>query len=99
GVADIDRVVLGAAAQHLDGAAQFGIPADQRIDLAGTGLLVEVDAEIGEGRALPAGTLVLVLPDAGVLGPANAALLVRPGLGDAVRDEVHGIQPGHVLLL
>ena len=34
GIADIERVVLGAAAQHLDGAVELGIAADQRIDLA-----------------------------------------------------------------
>ena len=34
GIADIERVVLGTAAQHLDGAVQLGVAADQRIDLA-----------------------------------------------------------------
>ena len=35
GIADIERVVLGAAAQDLDGAVDLGVAADQRIDLAG----------------------------------------------------------------
>ena len=39
GIADIERVVLGAAAQHLDGAVDFGLATDQRIDLAGLALL------------------------------------------------------------
>ena len=34
GVADEQRIVLLAAAQHLDGAADLGVAADQRIDLA-----------------------------------------------------------------
>ncbi len=34
GIADIERVVLGAAAEHLDGAVDLGLAADQRIDLA-----------------------------------------------------------------
>jgi hypothetical protein len=48
GIADIERVVLRAAAQHLDGAVDLGLAADQRIDLAGFRLLVEVDAVGGE---------------------------------------------------
>ncbi len=34
GFADEQRIVLLAAAQHLDGPADLGIAADQRIDLA-----------------------------------------------------------------
>ncbi len=51
GVADIERVVLRTAAQDLDRAADLGVTADQRIDLAALGLLVEVDA-IGLQRVL-----------------------------------------------
>ena len=51
GVADIERVVLRTAAQDLDRAVDLGMAADQRIDLAGLGLLVEVDA-IGRQRIL-----------------------------------------------
>ena len=47
-VAHVDRVVLRTAAEHLNGAAQLGIAADQRVDLAGPGLLVEVHAVVGE---------------------------------------------------
>ena len=35
GITDIERVVLGAAAQDLDRAVDLGLAADQRIDLAG----------------------------------------------------------------
>ena len=44
GFADIERIVLLPPAQHLDGAVDLGLAADQRIDLAVLGLLVEVDA-------------------------------------------------------
>ncbi len=43
GLADQDGVVLGAAGQHLDGAADFLVAADHRIELAvARGLAVEV---------------------------------------------------------
>ena len=44
GIADEERIVLLAAAQHLDGAADLGVAADQRVDLALFRLLVEIDA-------------------------------------------------------
>ena len=44
GIADEQRIVLLASAQHLDGAADFDIAPDQRIDLAVPRLLVEIDA-------------------------------------------------------
>ena len=94
GIADIERVVLGAAAQHLDGAVDLGLAADQRIDLARLGLVVEVDA-IGRQRVL----LLLLLAALFGLAAARAGLLFlgaarRPrlagagALGDAVRDVV-----------
>jgi len=43
GLADQGRVVLGAARQHLDDAADFLVAADHRIDLAGAGALGQVD--------------------------------------------------------
>ena len=43
GLADQHRVVLGAAGQHLDDAADLGVPADDRVDLAVAGPLGEVD--------------------------------------------------------
>ena len=39
GLADQHRVVLGAAGQHLDDAADLGVPADDRVDLALAGPL------------------------------------------------------------
>ena len=42
GLADQHRIVLGAARQHLDGAADFLVAADHRIELAGAGGVGEV---------------------------------------------------------
>src|SRR6185437_4704871 len=44
GIADEERVVLLPAAENLDRALDLGIAADQRIDAAGLGLLVQIDA-------------------------------------------------------
>ena len=44
GIADEQRIVLLPAAEHLNRPVDLGIAADQRIDLAVLGLLVEVDA-------------------------------------------------------
>jgi len=44
GFADEERIVLLPPAQHLNGAVDLGLAADQRIDLALARLLVEVDA-------------------------------------------------------
>ncbi len=44
GIADEQRIVLLPAAEHLDGAVDLGLAADQRVDLALARLLVEVDA-------------------------------------------------------
>ena len=43
-IADQQRIVLLPAAQHLDGALDFGLAADQRIDAPFSRLPVEVDA-------------------------------------------------------
>src|SRR5690606_31094754 len=96
GIADIERVVLGAAAEDLDRPVDLGLAADQRIDLPGLRLLVQIDA-IGVQRLLRlvgarlavlgpgaggAGTLLLL---AG--GAAHRAPLAAAGrLGDAVAD-------------
>ncbi len=42
GLADQDRIVLGAAGEHLDGAADLLVPPDHRVDLAVAGRLGQV---------------------------------------------------------
>ena len=99
GIADIKRIVLGAAAENLDGAVDLGLAADQRVDLAVARLLVEIDA-IGVERVMGAlrrllGALRLLFLralDAAGFGAARR-------LGDAVRDIVHRVEARHVLLL
>ena len=97
GVADIERVVLRPPAQDLDRAVDLGLAADQRVDLAALGLLVEVDA-IGVERVVrPLLPLLAALLLLGALHPAGLGAAGR--LGDAVRDVVDRVEPGHVLLL
>ena len=51
-LADEHRVVLGAPLQHLDGAADFVVPADHRVELASPGALGQVHAVFFERFAL-----------------------------------------------
>ena len=97
GIADIERVVLGAPAQDLDRPVDLRLTPDQGIDLAAFGLLVEVDA-IGVERIVAA--LLPLLAALLLLGALHAARLrAAGGLGDAVRDVVDRVEAGHVLLL
>ena len=97
GVADEQRVVLGAPAEDLDRALDLEVAADQDVDLALLGLGVEVGAVGAERLARLAGA---PLPLLGLLGAAHPAALGHAGaLGDAVADVVDGIEPRHVLLL
>ena len=100
GIADEQRVVLLAAAQHLDGAQHLGLAPDQRIDAAVLGLLVEVDA-VGVERVLRLLLLVAPCPRAWLLVDAAHVLgLGHAGpLGDAVADVLHGVEARHLLLL
>ena len=97
GLADIERVVLGAAAQHLDGALDLVLAADQRIDPALAGLLVEIDAIGGQRLValLHRGLAAVLLLGAGDAAGAGAAR----HLGLAVADVVDGIEPRHALVL
>ena len=99
GIADIERVVLRAAAEHLDGAVDLGGTADQRIDLAGFRLFVEVYTIGRQGIALLLG-IVLANGRVFVLDAAHDARLRSAGaLGDAVGDVVDGVVARHLLLL
>ena len=103
GLADVQRIVLLPPAEHLDGAVDLLLAADQRIDLAVLRLLVEVDA-IGFERV----ALLLRLAVAAIAALGVAVLVVaahaarfrkaRP-LGDTVADVVDRVVAGHVLLL
>ncbi len=57
-LADQDRVVLGPPAEDLDDAADLGIAADNRVDLALAGELDEVAAVAFQGLVLVFGVLV-----------------------------------------
>ena len=58
GVADQHRVVLRAAAKHLDDAADLVVAADHGVELAGLGARGEVDGELGERAVALLGVLV-----------------------------------------
>jgi hypothetical protein len=95
GVADQQRIVLGAPAKDLDAALDLAGAANERIDLPGAGLLIEVDA-IGFQR-LAAGLHRRLLVVIGALdGPALRGARL---LGDAVGDEVDRVVAAHLLLL
>ena len=55
GLANQDRVVFATALQHLDGAANFIISANHRIELAGAGSLGQIHAVFFQGFALAFG--------------------------------------------
>ena len=49
GISDKDWVVFAAPRQDMNGAVEFGLPADQRIDFALPRLFIEADAKAFEG--------------------------------------------------
>ena len=99
GIADEQRIVLLPAAEHLDRPVDLGVAADQRIDLAVLGFLVEVDA-IGVERIALLFGLVAALGIGLLVGAAHRPRLgqARP-LGDAVADIIDRVVARHVLLL
>ena len=102
GLADEDRVVLAAAAEHLDGALELVLAADQRIDLPGRRLLDEVDGVrlqriVDRLRAVSSPS---ASSPARRLRPAAApATRPRDPSSDPVRDEVEDVEPRDALLL
>ena len=92
-ITDIQRIVLASATQDLDGALDFLLAADQRVDLAFDGELVEVDREFGQCIALG---FLGGLRSAAVFGRLFGRLSVAR---HAMRQVIHHIQPGDVLLL
>jgi hypothetical protein len=97
-LADEQRVVLAPAAQDLDDALDLVLAADQRIDLAVAGELVEVLRELVERRALAVGLFLLAL-GARAAALARLGRLGRIALLDAVGDEIDDVEPGHALLV
>ena len=101
GITDIQRVILAPAAQDLDRPVDLRPAADQRIDPAIFGLLVEIDGELVERGFLLAllGCLVLALRLAFFGALRRTAFDLLAALADAVADEAHRVEPAHVLLL
>ena len=74
GLADEHGVVLRAPAQHLDDAADLGVAADDRVELAAAGAVGEVDAVLLERLV---GRLGVLRRD-----PAHAAAHLREGVDE-----------------
>ncbi len=92
------RVVLAPAAQDLDDALHLVLAADQRIDLAVAGHLVQVLRELVQRRALALAALVLLGLLAGRFA-AGLRRLRRIRLLDAVGDVVDDVQARDALLV
>ena len=97
GLAHQQRVVLAPAAQHLDDTLDLVLAADQRVDLAVAGQLVQVLRELVQRRAL--GVAAFFLLGLGTAALVGLGRLRRVALLDAVGDEVDHVQPGHALLV
>ena len=102
-IPDIERVVLRAAAEDLDGALDLVLAADQGIDLAGLRLGVQVDAVGCQGaRVLRRRLVASAVPSLPLL-PLRTAHPLRlrhaRRLGDAVADVVDRVEARHLLLL
>src|SRR5690606_32959450 len=94
GIADIERVVLRAAAQDLDRAVDFGSTAYQRIDLTVQRLLVEIDGELVERGILLALLGLLLALRLGLFAALRgAAFELATALADAVADVAHRVEP------
>ena len=96
GLADEDRVVLGAARQHLDHPADLLVAADDRVELALAGRLGEVAPVLGQGLV---GLLGVGRRDA-VVAPHRAQRRQQRVLGDAdlVGQGQHEVLHRHVVV-
>ena len=103
GITHIKRVVLRTTAEHLNGAADFAVTTDQRIDTPGLGLLIQIDAIGRQGVLLLLGAFFLFCASAfftcALCAARRASFAVLRALGDAMRNIVHGIITCHLLLL
>ena len=102
-VAHQQRVVLAAAAEHLDAALDLMRAADQGIDVALLRLRIQVHAVLAQGRFLVVaggGGLCLLRFFFRFGRPLHGPRLAIGGvLGHTMGDEVHRVVAGHVLLL
>ena len=62
GLADDDGVVLSSPGQDVDHLADLPVAAEDGVDLPGRGLLGEIGAETGQGRAVSPGAACLLQP-------------------------------------
>ncbi len=85
GLADENRVVLGAPGQHLDHPPDLGVAADHRVELAVLGLLGQVDAVLLERLVGALGVLA---------GDLGAASHLGERLGQGVRGGARPAQQG-----
>ena len=92
-IAHQQRIVLLAAAQHLDGAPHFHFAPDERVDLAVAGLLVEVDAVGVQRLGLRRGGVLLFL----LLQILLVVLLLESGHARQARDVEFLVHPGRWL--
>ncbi len=94
-VTDKKRVVLGPAAQHLNGPVNLGLTTDERVNPAFAGLDVQING-IGGERILFLGSLLGTALN--TLGGSGFSVEGRV-LGDTVADIGDSIKTGHLLLL
>ncbi len=97
GLAHVQRIVLAAAAQDLDGPFDLVTTTNQRVDTAGLGRLVEVAGELGQGIAL---ALALhALRTAFPIQRRGHVGVIATVLAHAVGQVIDHVQPGHILLV
>ena len=104
GIADVKRIVLRTAAKDLDRPVDLLITADKRIDLAGLGAIIQVDAVGRQGVLLLLGRALFRLSGmavfVGALGSQRGARLRGArALGDSMGNVVDRIVAGHLLFL
>ena len=94
-IADVHRVVLAAAAQDLDGAFDFCLAPDKRIDAVLLGQLDQIDRKGGQRiarRAFGAGLA------AGSCGLRCVVLFLDVAFGNAVRNVIQNVQLADALV-
>ena len=97
-VTDVQRVVLPASAEHLNGPLQLALTADERVDAAGLRFGVQLGA-VGLERVLRRARSFIVITARGWRFALLAGLGALAVLLDAVRDVVEKIVPGDALFL